>query len=65
MEITRTSVFTGKTQTKEIPCTPEQYDAWQGGKLIQQAMPDVSPDDREFLMTGCDEAEWNTLFGEA
>jgi len=64
MEITRKSVFTGKTQTKEIACTPEQYDAWQNGQHIQNAMPDGSPDDREFLMTGCDKAEWEKLFEE-
>lgn len=65
MQITRKSIFTGKTQTKEINCTPEQIKEWEQGVLIQYAMPQVSADDREFIMTGADATEWDTLFKEA
>jgi hypothetical protein len=32
--------------------------AYAGGKLIQQAYPFLTPSEREFLMTGMDDADW-------
>jgi len=32
--------------------------------LIQDVMPDISPDIREFLMTGISPKEWWDLLGE-
>ena len=29
-----------------------QYEAWQNGKLIQNAMPDLTPTEREQLISG-------------
>jgi hypothetical protein len=42
----------------------EQLEAWQGGELIQNAMPDLSAELREFLMTGITPFEWEENFGE-
>jgi hypothetical protein len=64
MKITRTSPFTGKTNTLEINVTEEQLIDWQSGTLIQHAMPHLTPDEREFLMTGITEEEWDELFSE-
>lgn len=58
MQITRKSPFTGKVNTLEIDVTPDQIAAWQGGALIQNAMPHLSPDEREFIMTGITPDEW-------
>ena len=33
----------------------------QGGQLIQDAFPQLSPADREFFLTGITEAEWETM----
>ena len=33
-------------------------------ELIQDVMPDLSPDQREFLMTGMTPLEWTNMFGE-
>lgn len=63
MLITRTSPFSGKTTTREIPVTEEQLARWNNGTLIQNAMPNISADDREFLMTGITPEEWNEVFG--
>ena len=63
MTITRTSSFTGKENTCEINVTPEQIEAWQGGQLIQNAMPGISADDREFIKTGITPEEWENAFG--
>lgn len=62
MKITRESQISGKKTTRDIPVTQEQLDKWQSGTLIQHAMPNISPDDREFLMTGITREEWDGAF---
>ena len=64
MEITKRSGFTGKIHTRNIPVTQEQLDDWANGQVIQQVMPNLSVDDREFLMTGVTPEEWAEVFGE-
>ena len=61
MEITRTSIITGIERTKDIPVTQEQLNEWEGGTLIQKVMPELTPSQREFIMTGIIDEEWNTL----
>lgn len=63
MLITKTSMISGKTNTREIAVTEEQIARWKGGELIQNAMPNVNADDREFLMTGITPEEWLEQFG--
>lgn len=63
MLIRRTSPFSGKTVDREIPVTQEQINNWQSGTLIQDAMPNVSSEDREFLITGITPEEWKEYFG--
>lgn len=62
MLITRKSPFSGETHTLDINVTQEQIDDWQNGNLIQNAMPHLSVDDREFLMTGVTKEEWDKEF---
>jgi hypothetical protein len=64
MIITRTSPFTGMTRAREITVTQEQLDRWRAGELIQNVMPALSADDREFVMTGITAEEWDQVFGE-
>jgi hypothetical protein len=61
MEITRKSMLTGLTTTRELPITDAQYQVWQAGQLIQDAFPQLSPADREFFLTGITESEWETM----
>lgn len=63
MKITRTSDFTGVTRTLDIPVTEAQLGAWRNGSLIQDAMPHLTPAQREFLKTGVTEEEWVEMFG--
>lgn len=65
MTITRKSPLTGITRSKEINVTEEQILAWEMGQLIQNAMPQLSADDREFVKTGITGEEWDQLFGGA
>jgi len=62
MLITRNSPFTGTTISMNIDITQAQLDAWQAGALIQDAMPNISADEREFIMTGITAEEWDELF---
>jgi len=62
MKITRTSILTGITRTIDLPVTPGQILDLKGGTLIQTAMPDLSADDREFIMTGITGDEWDAHF---
>ena len=65
MQITRTSILTGIEHTREIPVTQEQLSHWEtSGELIQNALPDLSADDRECLLTGITPEEWNEEFPE-
>ncbi len=36
---------------------------WQTGTLIQRALPDATPDEREFLMSGISPEGWILAFG--
>lgn len=63
MLITRKSMFSGKEHTLEVPCTEAQLRNWQNGMHIQDAMPNVPADLREFVMTGTTPEEWNEIFG--
>jgi hypothetical protein len=63
VKITKISPVTRKVNTLDIPVTLEQIEAWQSGVLIQQAMPNVSKEHREFLKTGVTPEDWKTIFG--
>ncbi len=62
MLITRTSPFSGNTNSMEIEVTQEQLSSWESGTLIQNAMPNLSADEREFIMTGITPEEWDSAF---
>ena len=61
MLITNISMVTGTSRTIDLPITKEQLDKWKNGELIQVAMPDLTADQREFIMTGTTPSEWESL----
>ena len=63
MIVMKTSMFTGKTNTMDLDITREQYDKWKDGMLIQDAMPNLTADEREFMISGVTPEEWSQLFG--
>ena len=65
MKITMTSMISGKTTTRDIDVEPEQVAAWQSGVLIQDAMPELSAPDREFIMSGITQEEWDGIFKDS
>jgi len=65
MLITKKSKFTGVEHTLDLPVTEEQISAWKNGALIQNVMPHLGEDQREFLMTGVTPDEWEAFMGES
>ena len=61
MQITKTSMISGIERTMDIPVTQEQLDSWNQGMLIQEAMPNLTPDEREFIKTGITNDEWDMM----
>ncbi len=60
MQVTRKSILSGKENTLEINCTQEQLDEYAKGRgLVQNIFPNLSDDDREFIMTGITKEEWD------
>ena len=59
MKITRKDPWSGKTNTMDINVTQAMLDDWKEGTLIQYAMPDLTPDEREFIKTGMTNESWD------
>ena len=62
MKIKRTSQVTGITRNLDIDVTKEQLVRWEAGALIQDVMGHLSAQDREFIITGITDDEWQTLY---
>lgn len=64
MTVIRKSQYSGNIYTMELDVTPEQISRYeQGGILLQEAFPNLTPDQREFIKTGMTALEWEELFG--
>jgi hypothetical protein len=58
MKISRKSPFSGETNVMDIDVTREQILDWEAGELIQYGMPNLTSEEREFIMTGITADEW-------
>lgn len=65
MLIMRISALTGEVNEMELDITPEQLDNYENfGVLLQDAFPNLTPAQREFIKTGITPEEWYDTFGE-
>ncbi len=64
MIIVRKSPVTGKLNELDIDVTFDQYESWANGELIQNAMPNITADEREFIVSGCTPEDFDFLFPE-
>lgn len=65
MIVERTSELTGVKHFREIKVTQAELNDWQkSGVYIQNYFPDLSADDREFILTGITPEEWDLYMGE-
>lgn len=55
--------MSGIVRQLELPITHDQVARWQSGELIQVVMPELTPDQREFLITGVTVDEWEQMLG--
>jgi 7,8-dihydro-6-hydroxymethylpterin-pyrophosphokinase len=65
MKITKISSLTGAEHTMDIDVTFEQL--WKIDNrtdLVQRIVPHLSPAEREFLLTGITNEEWQTAFAD-
>jgi hypothetical protein len=65
MEITKKSSLTGAEHTMDIDVTLEQL--WRienRTDLVQRIVPHLPPAEREFLLTGITDEEWQLAFAD-
>jgi hypothetical protein len=63
MIITRKSVFTGITRSIDLPVTEAQVEEYNRGAYIQNAFPNLTAGEREFIKSGVTDEEWEAVFG--
>ena len=61
MIIAKRSMLTGIINSMDIAVSEEQLQAWESGELIQEVMPDLTTDEREFIMTGATANDWKEI----
>ena len=62
MEVITVCPFCGQEHIIKVPF--EGYLAWQSGENVQDALPMLSANEREMLMTGICPKCWAGMFGE-
>tara|TARA_R100000700_G_scaffold31764_1_gene38931 strand:- start:237 stop:509 length:273 start_codon:yes stop_codon:yes gene_type:complete len=65
MVVVAISAATGEKHAMPLAITEAQVYDWAKGASIQDAMPDLSPEGREFLMTGITQGEWDSMFSDS
>lgn len=53
--------------TQDLVLTADQYrryEEWRAGRLIQEALPELSASQRELLMTGLTDTDFNKYAGD-
>lgn len=63
MRVVRTCPFTKEKNEMEIAVTHTQLKAWRRGHLIQNVMPNLTPEEREFIQTGITPEIWEKYIG--
>tara|TARA_R100000700_G_C3143899_1_gene124842 strand:+ start:411 stop:644 length:234 start_codon:yes stop_codon:yes gene_type:complete len=62
LELTKTSILTGKINTMTLPITQDQLDLYNNTKInIQDVFPNLDSGQREFIKTGITQEEWDKL----
>jgi hypothetical protein len=62
--IEKISPYSGKKNTMLLEFYPADMAKWQSGIPIQNAMPYLNPEQREYLMTGYTSEDWAAIFGD-
>lgn len=62
LRVTKTSPLSKKDSTMDLPITAGQWTDFMRGVLVQNALPDLSNAEREFVLTGHTQEDWDKLF---
>lgn len=62
MIITRRSPRTGETNQMDLDITDQQFEYWIAGANIQDAFPNLTATEREFILTGYTAEDWDAIF---
>jgi hypothetical protein len=64
MKVTQKSPLTGKLNTMDLAVTEAQLAelASPGRRMIQDILPQLNDSEREFLMTGYTQEDWDKMF---
>lgn len=62
MLIERRSLVSGVLRTLDLPITEDQIEMWESGAKVQDAFPNLTPSQREFILTGITDDEWDETF---
>jgi len=65
MIVQRRSIISGKVNTMNIDCTEEQLNRHKMGELVQDVFPNLSVEEREFLISGVTPEEWDNAFEDS
>jgi hypothetical protein len=64
VDFIRTSALSGKTRTKTFRVKSKDLYDFFHGKHVQEAFPYLDDNEREFILTGITEEEWDEAFGD-
>lgn len=63
MMIKRKSVLTGIWRSRDIPVNPEDFAMYEKDLMsLSEALPYLTSEDREFILSGITHEEWNEAF---
>jgi hypothetical protein len=64
MLVKRYSVVQQQFVTMDLPIMAEQLETWEKSDILcQHFFPDLTPRQREFLITGTTPEDWDKIFG--
>ena len=61
MIITKVSMLSNIERSLELDVTAQEINDWRSGMLIQEAMPRLNEHEREFIISGITQAEWDSM----
>lgn len=64
MIIKKFNIILQKEVQLDIPITEAELERIQNGELIQNVVPHLSSDEREFIISGILPGQWDEMFGD-
>lgn len=64
MRVIRRSTLTWKVHEMDLPVTQAQLDEHARGRCVQDVFPELTLEQREFIISGITPEEWNSAFPE-